>query len=129
MGWFNKILGSIAKPAERVQHPGGGFESAAAAIAELIRRHRAANDDGWAHLEASIPGRTVTIQVMRDQLNLLLEELPTHAGEALGLERMNEGLYRIADASPEGIAATIDALLNVHFGLGPDYSVFGKLDG
>ena len=129
MCWLNKILGSIAKPVERVQHPGGGFESAAAAIAELLRKNRAASDDGWAQIEASIPGRTVTVQVMRDQLNLLLEELPPHAGEALDLERINEGLYRMADASPEGIAATIDALINVHFGLGAGYAVVGKLDG
>lgn len=129
MGWLTKILGSVAKPSEPVRHPGGGFDSSAAAIAELIRRHLAAADDGWAHIEASIPSRTVTIQVMRDQLNLLLEELPAHAESALALEKIGDGLYRMSDASPEGIAATVDALLNVHFGLGADYALTGKLDG
>ncbi len=128
MGWLNKIFGSIAKPPETITHPGGGFDSAAAAIAEIVRRHKAANDDGWVHLEASSAGRTVTIQIMRDRLNLLLEELPAHAKEALSLERLEEGLYRMADGSPEGIAATVDALLNVHFGLGAGYSVSGTLD-
>ena len=129
MGWLNKLLGSMARPVERVQHPGGGFDSAAAAIAEIVRRHHAAAGDGWVHLEASTPGaateagweaKKVTIQIMRDRLNLLVEELPPHAAEALGLERIEEGLYRMADGSPEGIAATADALLNVHFGLSTD---------
>jgi hypothetical protein len=71
----------------------------------------------------------VTIQVLRDRLNLLREELPPHAAEALGLERIEEGLYRMADGSPEGIAATIDALLNVHFGLGAGYAVEGRVEG
>lgn len=139
MGWLNKILGAMATPRpEPVRHPGGGFETAAAAIAEIVRRHLKESGDGWVHLEASAPGaateggwsaKKVTIQVMRDRLNLLQEELPPHAAEALGLERIEEGLYRMADGSPESIAATIDALLDVHFGLGPMYSLTGKLDG
>jgi hypothetical protein len=132
MGWVNRILGAMARPREEpVRHPGGGFESAAAAIAEIVRRHRAAGgEDGWVHLEAvGVGGKKVTIQVLRDQLNLLLEELPAHAEEALGLERIEEGLYRMADGSPEGIAATIDALLNVHFGLGAGYAVEGRVEG
>ena len=130
MGWLNRILGAMAKPREEpVRHPGGGFETAAAAIAEIVRRHHAASGDGWVHLEASGTGKTVTIQVLRDQLNLLLEELPPHAETALALEKIGEGLYRVADASPEGMAATVDALLNVHFGLGAEYAVVGKLDG
>jgi hypothetical protein len=139
MRWLNRILGAMAKPAqEPVRHPGGGFDSAAAAIAEIVRRHRAAGEEGWVHLEASAPGAAteagrsstkVTIQVMRDRLNLLLEELPPHAAEALGLERIEEGLYRMADASPEDIAATIDALIDVHFGLGAGYAVEGRVEG
>lgn len=139
MGWLNRILASIAKPSETITHPGGGFDSAAAAIAEIVRRHRAAaGGDGWVHLEASARGaameggwaaRNVTIQVMRDRLNLLLEELPPHAAEALGLERIEEGLHRMADGSPEGIAATVDALIDVHFGLGAGYAVEGRVEG
>lgn len=128
MGWLTKILGSVAKPSEPVRHPGGGFDSSAAAIVELVRRHLATGE-GWVNIDASIPGRSVTIQVLRDQLNLLLEELPAHAESALALEKIGDGLYRMSDASPEGIAATVDALLNVHFGLGSDYALTGKLDG
>ena len=129
MGWLTRLLGSLAKPTERVRRAAGEPGSAAEVVAELMRRYRAANDDGWVHLEAVGEGRRVIVQVKHDVLNVLLEELPAHAGEALGLERIETGLYRMADGSPEGVAATIDALLNVHFGLGAEYAVEGRVEG
>jgi len=129
MAWFSRILGSVARPNEPVRHPGGGFASAPAAIAALVRCHHAAAADCWAHIEVSSATRTITLQVSRDRLNLLFEELPPHAAGALALERVGEGLYRVADATPEGIAATIDALLTVHFALRAEYTVIGTLDG
>lgn len=129
MDWFLKLLGLVARPQGSASHPSGGFGTPAEAIADLIHRHRAANDDGWVHLEATVPGRTITIQLQRDQLNTLLDELPPHAAEVLGFERLEAGLYRVSDSSPENLAATIDALFVEHYRLGPGYTLAGRLDG
>lgn len=56
MGLFERIFGALAKGDPGVRHPGGGFDTPAAAIAEIVRRHRAAEDDGWVDLDASAGG-------------------------------------------------------------------------
>lgn len=129
MDWFLRLLGLIARPPGSASHPFGGSGTQSEVIADLIHRHRAADDDGWVHLEAAVPGRTITIQLRRDHLNTLRDELPPHAAAVLGLERVDTGLYRVSDASPENLAATIDALFVEHYRLGPGYSLAGRLDG
>lgn len=128
MGLFERIFGALAKGDPGVRHPGGGFDTPAAAIAEIVRRHRAAEDDGWVDLDASAGGKRVSVQVCGDQLNTLLHELPAGVCASLGLERVGDALYRLPDASPAAAAATVDALLNVHFDLGEGYALSGRLE-
>jgi hypothetical protein len=128
MGLFQRIFGTIAKHDPGVRHPGGGFDSPAAAIAEIVRRHRAANDDGWVDLTFSAGHQRVCVRLCRDRLNTPPGGLPEEVCSSLGLERVGDGLYRLPDASPAGAAATIDALLSVHFGLGEGYAVAGRLE-
>ena len=67
------------------------------------------------------------VQLCGDHLNTLLEELPPEVCASLGLERVGDCLYRLPDASPAAAAATIDALLTVHFDLGEGYGLAGSL--
>ncbi|MBX3406289.1 MAG: hypothetical protein KF869_05955 [Phycisphaeraceae bacterium] len=128
MGLFQRIFGAVARPDPGVRHPGGGFDSPAAAMADLVRRHNAANDIGWVDLTCSALGKRVCVQLCGDHLNTLLEELPPDVCASLGLERVGDGLYRLPDASPAAVAATIDALLTVHFELGVGYALAGSLE-
>jgi hypothetical protein len=128
MGLLQRIFGTIARPDPGVRHPGGGFDSPAAAIAEIVRRQRAASSGGWAELTCSAGGRRVYLRLCRDRLDAPREELPAAVCSSLGLERVGDGLCRLPDASPAAVAATIDALLSVHFGLGDGYALVGRLE-
>lgn len=128
MGWF-----SSKKPDQgAVEYPGGAFDSATGAIAEIIRRQRQAGQ-GWATI--TLPntpgagGRPLKIQASGDSINLLQVDLDHHLATKLGLESEDHGLYTAPGADAEQMAQLIDAILHEHFGVADGYAVRAKLEG
>jgi hypothetical protein len=131
MGWLDKFK---KKPgAGDVVHPGGGFESGAEAIREIILRHHEEGGDGWASI--AIPGamradgKPLKLQVSGRVINLLTEDIDHHLATRLMLVSNDDGLYEAEGASAEALAGAIDTILREHFRVSGDYAVDARLDG
>lgn len=132
MGWLKRAFKDEPEGGKEVRHPGGGFDSARAAIGALLERmYGWDREHAWATIEAMgvkhgpSPAR---VQVLNDELNMLQEELPADLIEASGLEQVDEALYRLAGADAAGMADVVDTVLRTHFGAEGDYEVKGTME-
>lgn len=129
------------EPMPEASAPSPEFSSPAEAIAFLVAAQRGI-DGSWATLEGeSRAGTQAAIQVADETVNLLLEETDLAAVlEGLGLTALasiaakggrredDPTLWRLPDATPEEIAAVVDALFAQHFGLGEGYRLRGWVE-
>jgi hypothetical protein len=138
VGIFSKLFSSDPQP--EATAPSEAFALPIDAIVFLVREQRTI-EDSWVTLDAEADGKSETIQVADDSINLLLEETDLASIlEGLGLTALasiarkvgdNENdptMWTLPDATPEEIATVVDALFAQHFGLGPGYRLHGLVE-
>lgn len=133
MSLFKRLFKSNEPEGGReIEHPGGGFASPLLAMESLIARMRAWAQEGevvWATftLPKAKDGQDIRIEVLGDELNMLLEELPAELVAETGLERLDHGLYRAPGADAARMAGLVDLVIRRHYGLPASYTVRGRI--